>query len=255
MKHTFRIILLLLFFSSFSQTISGQVSVRDSTISAGLFFFNYSFQVPDKDLSIRFGNNSSIGGGFLIKTKSNWLLGADFNYIFGSKVKNSDDILKNISTNEGWVIDIDGLFAEINFFERGFYSSVKFGKIFPIAKSNPNSGLMITGSIGLLQHKIRIDNPKNTAPQLTGDYKKGYDQLSNGLCISEFIGYMHMGNNRLTNFYVGFEFLQGWTQSRRDYDFNLMVKDTSTNFDILNGLKIGWIIPLYKQVPDKFYYY
>ena len=120
---------------------------------------------------------------------------------------------------------------------------------------NNNSGLFISGSLGLLQHKIRIENDGNRAPQILNDFKKGYDKLTNGLAVSEFIGYMYIGESQILNFYAGFEFYQAWTQSRRDFDFGTMQVDTQKRLDMLHSFKIGWVIPLYKRLPDKYYYF
>ncbi len=234
-----------------------QLNVKDSTLSAGMFSITYAYQIPGGDLVDRFGNNSNIGGSFMWKTHTNWIIGADFNFFFSSNIKHKDDILKNILTSNGYLIDNQGAFTDIFLYERGFYTTLKFGKVFSVFGSNPNSGITLIGGVGLLQHKIRIEgaDPQNEPPQISGDYKKGYDKLSNGLCISEFIGYMNLGSNKITNFYIGVEFIQSWTQSRRDYDFNLMGKDETKRLDILSGIKIGWTIPFYRQSGDKYYFY
>lgn len=230
-----------------------QVSVKDSAISTAFFTAHYQYQIPGGDLSESFLSSSGIGTSFIYKTSSNWLFGVDYNFFFRDTVKGADTLLKSISTSLGEVIDGNGIYAEIHMYERGFYSTAKIGKLFPIIGPNDNSGICVIVGGGLLQHKVRIENPENTAPQLSGDYKKGYDKLTNGFALSEFIGYIHMGNNKLVSFYAGFEFAQAWTQSRRDYDFVLMGKDEKKRFDTLSGFKFGWIIPLYKRKPQKYY--
>ena len=238
-----------------SDSIYAQTSMKDSTIFTTLVFGSYAYQVPGNDLADRFGNNSNIGGGFLIKTKKNFLFGIDFNFLFSENVKEEDSLLKEISTSQGYLIGQDGLYAEVHMWERGFNSSFKFGKIFPIFGPNPNSGLTILFGAGYLQHKIRIENRDKTAPQINGEYKKGYDRLSAGFAISEFIGYIHLGNNKLVSFFAGIEFTQAWTESLRIYDFDKRKRNESRYFDTLTGIKVGWIIPIYKRLPEKYYYY
>jgi hypothetical protein len=241
---------LLYCFHSFSQ----KVNVKDSSVFAPMITVNYAFQLPGGDLAKRFGDNSSIGGSFMIKTKSNYLLGLDGNFIFSGQIK-EDSLFSNISTIDGHIITANGEFADVRTYERGFTTSFKAGKIFPLLGPNPNSGFVFIGSVGLLQHKIRIETPGNTVPELKGDYKKGYDHLTNGLCISEFVGYMYLGNKRLVSFYAGFEFIQAWTQCRRDYNFSTMTRENNKRFDLMNGIKVGWIIPFYVRTSKNYYYY
>jgi hypothetical protein len=228
--------------------------VSDSSIFIPMLYVNYGYHWPGGDLKERFGSNSDIGGGFLIKLKKNWIFGVDYNYLFSAHVKNGDSLFSSIDTEDGYLIDRNGELTAPNLYERGFYTSVRFGKLFPVLGPNPNSGPFIIGSVGLLQHKIRIENLGNAAPQIIGDYVKGYDKLSNGLGLSEFIGYMYMGNNRLISFFAGVEFNQAFTQSRRSYDFNLGDRDRTKRLDLMWGIKAGWIIPFYKRMPKGYYY-
>jgi hypothetical protein len=241
-------ILFLFSFSAFSQS-----NVKDSSLFTPMFYASYALQFPGGDMVESFGMNSSVGGGFQLKLKNNLVLGADFNYLFGDKVKNQERLFENISTSSGYVIDGNGEYAEIFLYERGFYASAKVGYVLPLLAPNPNSGIYIYVSGGFLKHKIRIDNPNSTAPQVQDDYKMGYDHMTNGWGISEFVGYLYMGNQRLVSFFGGVEFNQAWTKNKR-YNFDQMKKDESTHFDQLLGIKIGWIIPLYKRKPKGYYY-
>ena len=99
-------------------------------------------------------------------------------------------------------------------------------------------------SAGVLQHKIRIEDRTGGLPQLVGDYKKGYDRMTNGLALTEFIGYQHFSNDGRINFYVGFEFTQGFTKNRRSWDFLTQQRMDNNRLDLLNGLRIGWTLPI-----------
>ena len=234
--------------------LKAQISLKDSSAFAGLIAFSYSFQFPGGDLLKTYGNNSTIGPSFSIKTSKNWILGADFNFIFGNDVKLYDQIVKSVAPPDGYVIAKDGTITDVKMFERGFSTMLKLGKIIPVFKSNPNSGLLVMVSGGYLQHNIRIEVDNNNTPQLMGDYARGYDRLSRGFAISEFLGYIYLSDKRLTNFYAGIEFTQAWTASIRDLNFDTMQKDQSQKSDRFFGIKVGWIFPLYKRSPDKFYY-
>ena len=250
-----KIFLLVLGFGLICDQISAQANMQDSSIYTTMFTGFYGYQFPGGDLADRFGSNSVIGVSYLVKNDNNWIYGLEFDYFFGSDVKIGDNLFTEISTPDGEIIDGNGIYANIQLFERAYNTSVKAGKMFPVLGPNPNSGLVILGGLGYLTHKIRIDVENNTAPQLAGDYKKGYDRFTSGIAVSEFFGYMYMGNNRKVNFYAGFEFIQAATKCRRDYNFDEMKGEDKNRLDLLFGIKAGWIIPLYKRAPEKYYYY
>lgn len=231
-----------------------QVSVKDSAIFAPLINISYAYQIPSGDMAKRFGANSNIGMSFMIKTKSNWLLGADCSFLFGDLIK-EDSILNGISTKEGDIITQNGQVAIVRLYERGYSTQIKAGKLFPVLGPNKNSGLFFTVGAGFLQHKIRIDNVGNTVLNLSDEYKRGYDRLTYGFAASEFIGYTFLGNKRRVNFFAGIEFYQAWTKNRRTYNYDTMQKDDSLKRDYLTGFRVGWIVPLYKKVPKEFYYH
>ena len=153
------------------------------------------------------------------------------------------------------VIGSDGYLGDIRIYERGYYGTFSIGRLFPVRKPNPNCGFFLQAGVGFMQHKIRIEDKKNAVPALDGAYKKGYDHLTNGLCLREFAGYLYTGNHRLVNFFGGLEMVQGFTKNRRDYNFNTGQSETKNRLDLLFGLRVGWIMPLYKQSPDKYYIY
>jgi len=248
-------ILLILLSVPVAVHLNGQVSIKDSSITTSMFYATYSYQFPVGDLATRFGSNSSIGGGFLVKTKSNWLIGVEGNFQFGSTVKNQDSLLVTISTPEGFIIDANGRFADIILYERGYSFYGEFGKLFPWIGPNPNSGFTFLIGGGYLQNKIRIHNPDNTAPQLWGDYKKGYDKLNGGFALTASVGYLFLSNTRLLNFSLAFEFIQAWTQSKRTVDFDTGKPDPKHLSSRFYGVKVTWNIPLYRRTPKEYYLY
>src|SRR5688572_26799444 len=124
----------------------------------------------------------------------------------------------------------------------------------PIAKASVNSGVYVLAGAGFMQHKIHYEDVSRTASQLRGDYKKGYDRLTNGLALTQNLGYMYLAERRNINFFVQLEITEGFTQNRRDYNFDLMGPDNQKRLDLLYGIKLGWIFPVYKKLPQEFYY-
>lgn len=232
-----------------------QKSIKDSTISVHLIMGHYDQQFPGGDLAKRFGGNSMVGPGYFYKTSGNWILGADCGFIFGNKVKESQNVLSNIETEDGNIVDMEGIYATYDFFERGFTVLGKVGKVISLNKPNANSGIMIGIGGGYMQHKIFIEHRDQTAPQITGDYAKGYDELKRGPAVNAFAGYLFLGNNRIVNFYLGAELTAGFTQYVHPYSFNSMKYNTGNFTDLLFSLKFGWLIPVYRRAPKEFYYY
>lgn len=224
----------------------------DSALTVPLIGINFGAQVPSGDMAKRFGPNLSLGASFLIKTKKNWVYGTEFSYLFGKNVH--EDVLKQLKNEGGFVVDNDGFPADLRITERGFIGEIVFGRIFKFLSANPNSGLMVNIGVGYMQHKIHIYDAQQRVAAVNGDLKYGYDRLTNGWCMSEFIGYLFLSENRIANFYMGFDFFQGYTQSLRKLNYDTGSPDTKTRTDLLTGFRIGWILPLYKKAPNEYYY-
>lgn len=227
----------------------------DSVLSAFAFTASYGYQVPGGDMAKRFGNNSNAGVAFWYKSHKNFISNVQWTYLFGEKLFETG-ILDSIMTADGYLIDKEGKTSDIRKFERGFTLNASAGKIFNgFLSPNPNSGIMLMGGAGILQHKIRIIDNGSRSPQLAGDYLKGYDRLTSGLAFTEFLGYWYMGKKRYINFYAGFEAVQGFTKSRRSWDFDLMRADTQRRTDLLWGFRAGWIIPIAYRNSSNLYYH
>ena len=106
-----------------------------------------------------------------------------------------------------------------------------------------------------LQHKIKYYWTEDGLPQLDGDYIKGYDRLTNGMMLSQCIGYEYHSSNNLVNFSIESEFTEGFTKSRRSWDYDLMAQDQSNRKDYLIGIKAVWYLPIYHKPADNVYFY
>ncbi len=245
--------LLILLFSTclpifiFAQDNSEKKPPNILTINA-----NYGFQVPGGDLADRFGVNSDIGFAIEFITKR-LILGIESDFIFGGNVK--EDVISNLRTPSGGIVSQGKELGEVDLSERGFFSGLTVGTIIPLSQKNTRSGIRISGTGGFMQHKIRIVDITESIRQLQGPYLKGYDRLTNGLAIKEFVGYQYFSNNRLLNFYFGVEGIQAFTQNRRSYNFDTMMKDETKRVDLLFGLRLGWTLPIFFDSGEEKYYY
>jgi hypothetical protein len=156
----------------------------------------------------------------------------------------------------GNITDINGDIAALVVFPRGFSSNLTIGKILPFLNVNKNSGVFIHGGVGFLLHKMKIETNEQVVPQLELDYKKGYDRLTTGINFHYFIGYNFMATGRGFHFYGGLYGQHGYTKNRRDLFYDRPDEEVSkdTRQDIQMGLKLGWVIPIYKRQPKEFYF-
>ncbi len=208
--------------------------------------------LPHADMAKRFGSSYRIGFGIKYKTSANWMFGAKFEFITGNKFK-EDSLLYNMK-NELGIINIAGDVINVGMFLRGYMTGVQVGKIFPFLQANANSGPMMLASLGFMQYKINFFDRDNSFPQLRDEYKKGYDRLTNGMFLEEFIGYNFHSKNKLVNIYAGFDFVWGFTKVRREYTFDLGRKESDSRNDILTGFRLGWVVPIYKKKSEDTYY-
>jgi hypothetical protein len=248
-------LLLIALLLLFTGSATAQSSKSDSLMNIPMIYATGGYDFAGGDIKDRFGNNFELGAGFLYKTKNNWLFGLEFNFLTGGKVK--ENTLDSILTEDGFLIGEDGLIADVRISERGIKLPVlKVGKLIsaPIGKASVNSGFMFLAGIGFMQHKINYYDVTGSAPQIRGEYEKGYDRLTNGLALTQNIGYLYINRNNHANFFVNLEFTEAFTQNRRELNFNTRTKDTQSRVDLLYGVKVGWIFPVYKKKPAEFYY-
>lgn len=232
-----------------------QINLKDSVVFTPLVNFSYAYKVPGGDLAVSFGAHSEVGIGLSFKNRKNWLFGGEFSFLFGNKVKDQS-FADSFRDKNGFILGNNGLYSEIYFSERGWTATARIGKLFPVLSPNLNSGIVFMVGVGMLEHRIKMEDRFQEVPLLSGDnYSAGYDRLTNGLLLTQFVGYRLLSNRRLVNIFGGFEFSQGFTQNRRAYNYDTGLKDSKKRFDFAVGLKIGISIPLYKQQPNEYYYY
>lgn len=208
------------------------------------FQFQYTHVTPSGDFATRFENFHGIGGGGLLKTRHNVLIGFDGNYYFGSRLKRNS-ILYNLTNGNGTISTGSGYPATFSLGMRGFSFLGKVGYLFPISHKNRNSGIAILLGGGLVMHKVNISTTRDDIPSLTGDKKGGYDRYSTGWAANQFLGYLHQGKNKAINFYIGIDLMQAFTYNRRKFNYDEMAYDLDLHNDNYFGLRFGWIIPKY----------
>lgn len=246
----------ILLFSLLSITVA-KAQNDDTKRNVWLIFAHVGGDLPDGDLKNRFGANVNFGAGCMLKTKKNWLLNVEGGYLFGNTLR--ENTLQTALTKDGFILANDGELAVIRVFQRGVRLPIlRVGRMFPIKliSANEHSGIFVLTGCTFLKHWIHIQDMSRNTAYFRDDYKKGYDRMTNGLGFSESIGYMYLDQKKLVNFYVAADFTQAFTTSRATfYEYKIGQTKQKQRLDMLWGIRIGLVIPVYGRNPDDFYYY
>ncbi len=216
----------------------------------------YTALFPVGELSERFGFSNNVGGNVSLKVKHNWIIGIEGDYLFGSQVK-ENPIAPLLTHSTGQLIGNDGSLGDIPLELSGFEIVLRVGKLISFSRKHPNSGIEISLAPGYMQHKIWINDNANNFPQLDGDYKKGYDRLTNGAMVGAGLGYQYLEKRKFLSFYGGLDFAAGFTQEVRNWNFDLMSADKHRRLDMLIGIRVAWVIPVFTTISKstEHYYY
>lgn len=257
MKRTFLLLLMfLMVYCAMAQPSPRRsVPTHQNEGSILLTNFHYGGQLPGGDMAERFGFNFLAGMGLDYYTKNNWIVGINGDFLFGKKVKT--DVLANLRSSDGLLFADDGGISDIKLRERGLMIKAHVGKVIPLSQANKRSGIKLTIGGGFLQHRIRIqDEPQVYVASLSDkDYKKGYDRLANGFALTQFIGYQYIAKNRLVNFSLGVDLVQGFTKGRRSFNFDTRSPGLEDRLDLQYGYRLTWVLPFFiGENPDEIYY-
>lgn len=242
-------------------TSSAQQAPVDSLLTVPMFVASGGVDLPAASYASRFGLGYEAGAGFWVKTRRGWLFGVEYSYLFTSKVREAvlDSIrLRSVST-PNQLVGKDGLFADVRVTGRGYkFPTLKIGRVWSGVQLLPgasvNGGAFALLGVGFWQHKINFEDVAGTATPLSGAYVKGYDRLTNGLALTQNLGYLYLSRRRRVNCFLALELTEGFTRNRRAWDFSTAQRDTRARFDVLIGARVGWLFTVYKKLPRSYYY-
>lgn len=244
---------LLLVSFLFNSFLLGQVKDwKNEATSTFLVGAHYAPSFALGDLQKRYSFLNHIGADISYKTDKNWIFGGDMSFIFGNRTKLTG-LFDHLVDSQGNISNTDGNNGVVLAHPRGWSFNVHVGKVFPVGKSNPNSGIFIRINAGYLQHKLYIETRDDVIPSLEKEYRKGYDRLATGFATEQFIGYLFMGDNEYLNFYAGAFIQEGFTRNRRNmnYDQPDIPVDRRLRLDMMTGIKVAWTFPAYSRHSSK----
>jgi hypothetical protein len=210
--------------------------------SAIVLDFSFGVQTPMANMRDNFKTNLNIAGKINFFTPKHYIFALQGEYIYSDNI--CTDVVSNLRNPDGLIVDKMGTPSNIALGQRGFFIGASIAKLFIF---NPNkrrrAGLETRLTFGYLQHKIRLKVPGTDMVQIQGDYRHGYDRLTAGFAMQQYVGYRYMSPNRLINYFIGVDFLQGFTHNLRGYNFNERKVDTGLKIDMLLGIRAGLAIP------------
>ena len=212
----------------------------------------YGAHLTAGDMAARYGAANYLHGGVHYKTNTLWFFGVDGGYFFGNEWR--EDPLSILRTPDGSILGKDREYARISMDERGFLIGALVGKIIPVSKKIPESGIRTSLTVGYMQHGLRIQDDNQQVPALAENYKLGYDRLTGGLQFTEFLGYQFVDRKGFINFFGGLESTQGFTKSLRIWQTDLRTNDTRSRLDVLLTARVGITLVIRKRKPNEIYY-
>lgn len=234
--------------------VFSQESGDKNDLAALLLNFQYGFQIPAGDWTDTYGNNNILSASLDFRfPKSNFGISAGADYLFGRDIK--QDVLQFLRTERGYIIGTDGLPADVFLRQRGINGWAALTWSNDFLEGRDKFGLYLSAGGGFMTHWIRIQDERQSADQIRGSYSFGYDRRRFGYSTRQFVGVQYLSFNKRINFTAGFDFTQAWTKSIRPWNFDTMEADESTQLDLLQGFRIGWIIPVYFSEPTEHLYY
>ncbi len=250
MKYLF----LLLIFTYSAKDYFAQVSGAES-VALPVVGVHYGGAFSGGDLAARYGYFNRVGFTAGYKFKSSWSTGVESDFWFSDNVRLTG-LFDHLVDNAGNITNDLGLPASVLVYPRGVHLNAYVGRLLPLNQNNRNSGILLQLSGGYMLHHLRIETNDNVVPQLELDYKKGYDRLTTGVNVQQFVGYCFLNNHGSTSFYAGLYFQQGFTYNRRTINFDepSVPVSTARRLDLQTGFRLGWYIPFYSAEPREYYY-
>lgn len=256
--------------------VRGQEKRGMDTLQCHIVGFSFGAQTPlsgSHNGGLEGGNMKDLyEGPFLnfaiewaYKPKSNWMFSLEGDLWFGynsDNLKERVERMGDIFTSQGYMMSVEGKDGVVTLYNRGFAVRPGIGKIIPLFRKNPDSGLLLKVSGGWFMQKTinTQDMNEGEVPQLNEEMMPLYDHLRNGMIFTESIGFIYMSNrSTYVNFKVTFDLSQCISWSSRPYTIDKVMglngKDKNRYFDLMGGVKLSWMFPFTGKTSYDYYYY
>jgi hypothetical protein len=237
---------IVLFFNIFCISAQDNKEEKPSLPAAAIMIdLAYGMQQPEGTMKKDFYYNFNIGARIAYLSPRNWIFSIGGEWIFQDLVKT--DVLKPLRESNGHIVETTGRMGLTQLGQRGFMVLGQAGRLIQLGKKTRVHNFEFRFGAGYLQHwfRIRLLGRPEELPPLFEDYKKGYDRLTSGLALNQYIGYRYMSRSKLVNLFIGMDFTEGFTYNRRFWNFDTRSADKALHYDILWGFRAGFSIPFF----------
>lgn len=207
--------------------------------------FSYGIDIPLGDLQDRYGLDYNPALDIVYTVNQKTFFGVHGHYILGNRVK--EDVIAPLRHEEtGGLIDQTRDISFITLKQRAYLFGIHGGRFFNISKTDLKHGPRLRFGISMLTHYIIFNDERASTFQLRGIYSSGYDRLTRGFSLEQFIGYQVIMKNTNTVLFGGVNVVESRGKSLRPIDFDTGVYGGDQRNDILFGFRVGASIQLYE---------
>lgn len=235
----------------FAPKLQAQRTTRDSTRSVQLWGLSTGGNVPMFDLASRYNPFASVTLEYTRKNREGWFVGASFDAMYGNSVADANEIFRGLMDADGNLIGVNGEFAYIQPGLSGGQVGLNLGKLIS-PRYNPNSGLVLCQSLGLVQNKIGLRDQRGNFPQLQSPFVEGYDRLHRGIYTATGVRYLHLDNQERINYAFNLSINFALSRSVRGFNIDTGSLDNALKFDAFISAGFTWFLPVYSK-QESFY--
>ncbi|GLR18387.1 hypothetical protein GCM10007940_30030 [Portibacter lacus] len=208
---------------------------------------SFLIEIPGADLADRYGANNKFE--FKLEYASPSLLAY---YIkAGLRINQNvrEDVLASLRTSDGFLIGVNGFYADVFGRQRGYDIGIGIDKLISIKKQYLRIGL----GTSYITHFVKLVDDSQSIPQIIGDSGHYFDRFTSGFGLEENIQYQYNYNNNRAGFIFGFQFGQFFTKEHR---YKLLPTGTpERRIDLFFGIKATYLMPIYTFEKGQTIYY
>jgi hypothetical protein len=208
---------------------------------------SYLLEVPGADLAQRYGQNSKFEFKLEYLSTANLALYTKGGLRINQNVK--EDVLATARTSDGFVIGVNGFYADLFGRQRGYDFGLGVDYLLPIRRQHLRFGFAGVYTA----HWVNIVDDSRSVPTILGDAGQFYDRFASGFGIEENLQYQYnIGANKAA-LLIGLQFGQAFT---REHRYLLIGNGTpERRIDLFFGLKMTYLLPLFRFDTKETIYY